>query len=683
MCGFAGVLRCAARKSSQLMDEIASMNRRLTHRGPDGEGIWCDYAGEVALGHCRLAILDLSEHGHQPMFSDCGRYVVAYNGEIYNHDEIRRALEQEGCAPRWRGHSDTEVLLAAISCWGLERALKESIGMFAFALWDIRDRILTLARDRAGEKPLYYGWNGGALRFASELKALAAGQGWRGAVDKGALALYLRYSYIPAPWSIYEGIYKLLPGTFLRIGRKDLQQMQSGGPPPTPVPYWSMRGAVEEGVRERFAGTQSEAADTLDHLLRTAVGRQMVADVPLGAFLSGGIDSSTIVALMQAQSIRPVKTFTIGFGEDGYQEAPYAAAVAKHIGTDHLEMTVTPRDALDVLPVLPSLFDEPFADPSQIPTFLVSRLTRDHVTVSLSGDGGDELFGGYNRYFLARKIAAKTAPLPHVARRYAAALLRRTPGGLLDRALGGLAAREINRYGHTDRVSSKLRKLGEIFDAQTDRELYLRLISSWKDPARLVRDGAEPLTAMSDAASWPVFDDYESWMMYIDSVGYLPDNILVKVDRAAMGISLETRIPLLDHRIIEFAWSLPGTMKIREGQGKWLLRQVLDRYVPKSLIERPKMGFAVPIAEWLRGPLREWASDLLSERRLREEGFFVPAPVVRLWREHLEGRGNHAAALWIILMFQSWWGENQEQSAHRHSRPYFRIGGPCPSPAFN
>ncbi|MDP2830253.1 MAG: asparagine synthase (glutamine-hydrolyzing) [Sulfuricellaceae bacterium] len=642
MCGITGFLnQTEVDQSSVIANRMADA---IAHRGPDDAGIWVDAAAGIGLAHRRLSILDLSPAGHQPMISACGRYVIVFNGEIYNHLALRAALVTQV----WRGHSDTETLLAAIAAWGIEAALTQCVGMFAFALWDRHERSLTLARDRLGEKPLYYGWVNGTFLFASELKALRIWPGFAADIDRDALALYMRHNYVPAPWSIYRGIWKLPPGTFLRVNAGD-RALGRG----EPLPYWSARAVAEAGLAHPFAGDEREAALELERMLSQAIAGQRLADVPLGAFLSGGIDSSVVVALMQAQSRRPVKTFTIGFHESGYNEAPHARAVAAHLGTDHTELYVTSRQAMDVIPLLPTLYDEPFADSSQIPTFLVSQLARRHVAVSLSGDGGDELFGGYNRYFWAMQLWRRLSRMPLPLRRGLACALVALPPvawNHLFRMAGPLLPGRLRHANPGD----KLHKLATLFAARQPEAIYQRLVSHWDDPAGVVLGAGEPATVVTDPARWLACDDFAQRMMYLDLVSYLPDDILVKVDRAAMGVSLETRVPLLDHRLVEFAWRLPLDMKIREGQGKWLLRQVLYRHVPKHLIERPKMGFGVPIDVWLRGPLRDWAEALLDESRLRREGYFDPVPIRNKWAEHLSGRRNWAYHLWDVLMFQAW-----------------------------
>lgn len=647
MCGITGCWLARGAHRPESLDRLAGrMGDQLLHRGPDDAGVWTDAEAGIALAHRRLAILDLSPAGHQPMVSACGRHVIVFNGEIYNHLALRRDLETAGGAPAWRGHADTETLLAAISVWGLEAALRATVGMFALALWDRQTRTLYLARDRLGEKPLYYGWVQGAFLFGSELKALRGWPGFAADIDRGALALYLRHNCIPAPHTIYRGIHKLPPGSWLTLPDED---REAG-----PVAYWSPRQVAEEGQADPFRGSDGEAADELERLLRQAVAGQMVADVPLGAFLSGGIDSSTVVALMQAQAGRPVRSFSIGFSAAAYDEAPQARAVAAHLGTDHTELYVSPEEAMAVIPRLPRLYDEPFADSSQIPTFLVSRLARQHVTVSLSGDGGDELFGGYNRHFWAARLWRRVSPWPRPLRGILAAGLQALPPAAWDAAFARLG-RFLPRAARQRNPGDKLHKLAEVVAAESPEAIYLHLVSHWKNPGEVVRGTAEPMTPVTDRAYWARLDDFESRMMYLDLITYLPDDILTKVDRAAMGVSLESRVPLLDHRLVEFAWRLPLAMKIRAGEGKWLLRQVLYRHIPRALVERPKMGFGLPLGDWLRGPLRDWAEDLLGEGRLREAGHFHPGPIRALWAEHLSGRRNWAYHLWDVLMFQAWW----------------------------
>lgn len=656
MCGLAGFVQASFRGGNDLIGLLSSMTDAIAHRGPDDGGVWVDAETGVALGHRRLSILDLSPQGHQPMTSSGGRYVIAFNGEIYNHRALRKELEcplshpssvmEEGVV-NWRGRSDTEVMLAAFERWGVEGALCRFNGMFAFALWDSRERILHLARDRFGEKPLYYGWMGDTFLFGSELKAMKAHPAWRGEIDRGALALYMRHTYIPAPYSIYSGIRKLLPAHVLSIplsaGNRETLQSRA---------YWSAKAVAEAGVRHPFSGNDAEAVESLDGLLRDAVKLRMEADVPLGAFLSGGIDSSVVVALMQAQSLRPVKTFTIGFHEEGYNEAKHARAVAKHLGTEHTELYVTAAEAMAVIPQLPYIYDEPFSDSSQIPTFLVSKMTRQHVTVALSGDGGDELFGGYNRYFWGRDIWRKVGWMPKSARVAMARGLTALPPQKWNRIFAGMKPILPHRL-QANLPGDKLHKLAGVLACASPEVMYKGLVSFWS-PESVVLGASEPPTALSDHGQWADIPDFTQRMMFLDLVSYLPDDILAKVDRASMAVSLEARVPLLDHRVAEFAWTLPLDMKIRDGQGKWPLRQVLYKYVPRELIERPKMGFGVPIDVWLRGSLREWAENLLDESRLQKEGFFNPYAVREKWNEHLAGSRNWAPQLWCVLMFQAW-----------------------------
>jgi asparagine synthase (glutamine-hydrolysing) len=644
MCGISGFWDKVQPKSTdELHVIIQQMSDTLVHRGPDDRGSWVDADLGIALGHRRLAIVDLSPEGHQPMISAEGRYAIVFNGEIYNFRELRSELERLGHC--FRGHSDTEVMLASISEWGLERAIERFNGMFAFALWDRQERTLHLGRDRLGEKPLYYGWMGQTFLFGSELKALRTHPSFKAEINRDVLALFLRHSCVPAPYSIYKGIYKLPPGTILTCNgvHRDL----------VPIPYWSLQEVAEFGIRNLFIGSESEAVDKLEALLGDAVALRRVADVPLGAFLSGGIDSSTVVALMQAQSSQSVKTFSIGFYEESYNEAKDAKAVAQYFGTDHTELYVTPEDALAVIPKLPTLYDEPFSDYSQIPTFLVCQLAKQHVTVSLSGDGGDELFGGYNRYFWGRSIWQKVGWTPQSLRHIAAHALTALSPQMWDRLFGGLGSLLPTKL--RQRVpGDKLHKLAEILAVDSPDIMYKGLVSHWKQPEAVVLGSSEPPTSVTDSRKWARLPDFTQRMMFLDTVTYLPDDILTKVDRASMGVNLEARLPFLDHRLVEFAWQIPLEMKIRNGQGKWLLRQVLYKYVPQKLIERPKMGFGIPIDDWLRGPLRDWAEALLDEGRLREEGFFNPQPIREKWTEHLAGDRNWQYYLWDVLMFQAW-----------------------------
>jgi asparagine synthase (glutamine-hydrolysing) len=645
MCGFAGFLGGAAGDAGVL----TRMAETIRHRGPDDSGVWLNNEQRIGLCHRRLSIVDLSPAGHQPMVSASGRFVLAWNGEIYNHRELRTALAKSGAAPTWRGHSDTESLLAAIEAWGVEAAIQRSVGMFAIALWDQQSRTLTLVRDRMGEKPLYYGWQGsGSARtflFGSELQALKAHPACGAEIDRGALSLLLRHNCIPAPYSIYRGIAKLEPGSMLSISQDR--------PEPVIKRYWDTFAVAVDGAAHPFTGSDEEAVDALERTLSDAIRQQMVADVPLGAFLSGGIDSSTIVALMQANASRPVKSFTIGFNEAGYDEARHAKAVATHLGTDHTELYVTAADALAVIPRLPMLYSEPFSDSSQIPTFLVSQLARQQVTVSLSGDGGDELFCGYNRYLLSSRLWQQLSRLPQSSRRLVARWLTMLSPARLNAMLCPLQ-RFLPASLQQANLGDKLHKAAGVLASPTLDALYCGLVSHWSDPASVVIGGCEPPTLLTGNAPSLCGLDAIQRMMALDSCTYLPDDILVKVDRAAMAVSLESRVPFLDHRVVAFAAALPQAVKVRQGEGKWVLRQLLYRSVPQSLMERRKMGFAVPIDAWLRGSLKEWASELLCEDRLRREGFFNPAPIQKKWAEHLSGAKNWQHHLWDVLMFQAW-----------------------------
>ncbi len=666
MCGLAGCWPTSAAPiaNGPLREQVQQMARALVHRGPDDAGVWVDENAGLAIGHRRLAIVDLSAAGHQPMSSASGRWVLAFNGEIYNHMALRAELSLSGASPVWRGHSDTETLLAAFEQWGVEATLQRCVGMFAIALWDQQASTLTLARDRFGEKPLYYGWVNGAFLFGSELKALKAHPKFDSLVCRQALAQYLRFMYVPAPRSIYQGIFKLEPGCLLTVQ----------GQPPVSAPsqplrpgqshgsvavqrWWSLASVVEAGALNPLTD-EREALRLLEDQLATSVRLQSLADVPLGAFLSGGVDSSTIVALMQQQSTRPVQTFTIGFDESGFDEAPHARAVAEHLGTEHHELRVSAQMAQDVVPTLPWMYDEPFADSSQIPTHLVSKAARQHVTVAVSGDAGDELFGGYNRYFWAPKIWNKVAWLPMPMRKTLGRLLNTIPINAWD-ALGKISHIASGTDG-VARLGDKAHKLGLRMQTVRDiNDLYRSLVSEWEVPASLViGENGVPLVEPSNSLDDPLpsrgLEESPLHMMLQDARTYLPDDILCKVDRAAMACSLETRIPFLDHRVAELAWRLPLHMKIRGNVGKWALRQVLYKHVPKELIERPKAGFAVPIGQWLRGPLRTWAEDLLAKPRLEAEGYLHSSPIRHAWAEHLSCRRDHTAKLWAVLMFQAW-----------------------------
>lgn len=606
MCGVTGFLDPTLPSDALLRDRLAVMTGCLAHRGPDGTNVWHDAAAGIGLGHTRLAIIDLSPAGYQPMLSASGRYVISYNGELYNTDELRDELAPQRL--NWRGHSDTEVLLEACAKWGVEASLRRANGMFAIALWDRQERTLYLARDRLGIKPMYWAVFGGLFVFGSELKALRAHGGWRPEIDRDALAAYMRLCYVPAPHTIYRGVCKLEPGSFLTL---------SPGHAPRIARYWSMEEVEWSGRAARKQPEDATAVERLHALLKDAVRRQLVSDVPLGVFLSGGIDSSAVTALMQASSGKKVKSFSIGFREAGFDESQAAKAVARHLGTDHTELYLDSDHALEVVPRLVEYYDEPFGDSSQIPTYLVSEMTRKHVTVALSGDGGDELFAGYSRYF--------------------------SDGGV-KRSLGSLR----------QRAHAALASVFQSAPREDEDAIYRRMLGHWHDPEELVQEAHEVKGALWDPQIVRTFPDRLERMQYLDTITYLPDDILTKVDRASMAVSLETRVPLLDHRVVELAWQLPASTKTKDGRGKWALRQVLYKYVPPALVDRPKMGFGVPIGGWLRGRLRDWAEDLLDEVRLRQDGILRPDMVHRVWHDHLADRGNWQYPLWDVLMFQAW-----------------------------
>jgi len=641
MCGIAGFWQSKA--GAEAPDELlVRMGNAIRYRGPDDSGWFFEKATGVGLIHRRLSILDLSPAGHQPMRSHSGRYTIAFNGEVYNYQEIRDEL---GTSTIWRGHSDTEVMLEAVDRWGLESAVGRFVGMFAFALWDAYARRLYLVRDRLGIKPLYYGWVNGNFVFGSELKAVAQYPNFQATIDRDALALFMRHNYVPSPHCIYRGLQKLEPGSILLLAGPQAE--------PNIWRFWSAVEIAKHGLASRTHAEDSEVVEQFEQRLSEAIRLRMIADVPLGAFLSGGVDSSTVVALMQAQSSRPVKTFTIGFHEDGYNEAVHAGKIAEHLGTDHTELYVTPQDALNVVPLLPAMYDEPFADVSQIPTYLVSKLARESVTVSLSGDGGDELFGGYRRYFLTAAIWRRLRFIPAPARRFIARLLQAISPGSFDRAYR-LMGPFVPAGKRLTAIGDKAHKFARMMHLPGPESIYMHALSHWPEPEQIVLDSREPETVRHFVQQSAWMPSVEERMMLTDLANYLPDDILTKVDRASMAVSLEARLPILDHRVVEFAWQLPMPFKVRNGTSKWILRQVLYKYVPESLIDRPKMGFGVPIDSWLRGPLRGWAEDLLSVESLSRHQLFDVEAVRLKWHQHLSGARNWQYLLWDVLVFQDW-----------------------------
>jgi asparagine synthase (glutamine-hydrolysing) len=645
MCGIAGILDPSASTSADRLAALAeTMASSVEHRGPDDSGVWVDAEAGVAFGHRRLAVVDLGPGGAQPMMSSGGRWVMAYNGEIYNHLEVRRRLERGGTV--FRSTSDTEVLVAAVERWGIDRALDACEGMFAVALWDRRQRELHLLRDRFGEKPLYYGWVGRVFAFGSELKALSAVPGFGAELDRGAVTSYLRSNCIPAPRTIWRGIWKLLPGHVVTL------QSPTRGALPEQRCYWSAADAVERARQNQLTGPDSDMTDQLEEALSEAVAARMVADVPVGAFLSGGIDSSTIVALMQRHASVPVRTFTVGFADRSFDESSEAAAVAAHLGTEHTAVRIGDTEAVEVIPQLADIWDEPFADVSQIPTYLVSRVARHDVTVSLSGDGGDELFAGYNRHAWLDRVWGRAAVLPSGARRSVGSALGRVPPSAIEGAAS--ATRLLPARWQVRNPSTKAAKLGRVLSASNPQDAYRALTTHWDDAHSLVL-GNDAEDAADDRSGSPIPDGgITEEMLWSDLVGYLPDDILVKLDRGAMAVSLETRVPFLDRRILDLAWRLPLDAKLRAGQTKWVLRQVLERHVPAALVERPKMGFGLPIGSWLRGVLAPWAEHLLDERRLRGQGLLDPVPIRRAWELHRSGRRDLGYELWDVLVLQSW-----------------------------
>jgi asparagine synthase (glutamine-hydrolysing) len=672
MCGIVGFITNEKISRGSLVKLLNNMTDAISHRGPDDSGLWVDDKTSIALGHRRLSIIDLSQAGHQPMISNSGNFVIVFNGEIYNHLELRAELQSASSSHKWRGHSDTETLLAGFEYWGIEATLNKTVGMFALALWNVRDHILYLARDRFGEKPIYYGWVGSQSKknfvFASELKAIRKFHNFSNLVCRQALAQYMRYMYVPAPLSIYKDIYKLEPGCLLTI-RGESPKSPPSQPIHPPGSYqsltlkrwWSLADVIKKS-KQKIITDEVEALELLEKKLTNSVKLQSLADVPLGAFLSGGIDSSTIVALMQKESLKPTKTFSVGFEDKSFNEAPFARAVAKHLGTDHTEIFLTANEAQKVITELKHIYDEPFADSSQIPTRFISHIAKKQVSVSLSGDAGDELFGGYNRYFWANKVWKKLRWIPYPLRKSLGVMINNTPKNFLD-----YFSSSINSLLPNSKVipqlSGKIHKFAfKLKQVRNLDDIYKSLISEWQDPTEVVRGfNGSRIIESNNFLNYPSpiseFNDFTSnpeKMMYHDSMTYLPDDILCKVDRAAMSVSLETRMPFLDHRVVELAWQLPLHMKIREGKGKWALRMLLGKYVPKELIDRPKTGFGAPLGQWLRGPLRPWAENLLSKNLLENESFFYHIPIRKKWNEHLSGRYDHSASLWAVLMFQDW-----------------------------
>ena len=646
MCGITGFY---SKVSNNFNNIILKMNSAITHRGPDSNNIWQDKNSGIFFGHKRLSILDLSTAGNQPMVSSSGRYIVTYNGEIYNHLEIRNELNKINLNIKWKSSSDTETLLMAIEIWGFEKTLKNIVGMFAFGLWDKKYRSLKLVRDRIGEKPLYFGWQGigekKVFLFGSELKSLKEHPEFSREINRDAIALQLRHNYIPDPYSIYKDIYKLLPGHYLELTENDLKKNFL----PSPKSYWSVTNCAINGNNNQLTQSIDSIQNDLERRLILSVKQTMISDAPLGAFLSGGIDSSTVVSLMQSQSIDPVKTFTIGFNEDDYNEAQHAKKIAKHLGTDHTELYFSSKNAMEVIPKLPIIYDEPFSDNSQIPSFLLSQLAKKDVKVALSGDGGDELFCGYNRYFSTNNWSKKLNLVPISLRKilaYSIRLISQKNWNRLFKLMPGLN-NHIN-YGH------KIYKGAKAIETKKLLDLYYILISHWQNPTEVVNNSIETNTFFSELKlELPNFNNYQK-MMLLDLLTYLPNSILVKIDRASMASSLETRLPFLDHKLIEHTWKIPNSLKLRNGKGKWILRQILNKYVPKHLTDRPKKGFGIPIDVWLRGPLKDWAEDLLSEKKLSSEGYFESKIIINKWKEHLSFKNNWQYDLWNVLMFQAW-----------------------------
>ncbi|UPK02275.1 asparagine synthase (glutamine-hydrolyzing) [Bradyrhizobium sp. 170] len=638
MCGISGIWERNGCSLQDLKRRASAMTQTLSHRGPDDSGVWLSEQASIAFGQRRLAIIDLSPMGHQPMLSANGQYTITFNGEIYNFRELRAELER--CGVRFRGHSDTEVIVEGFAQWGVKSTIARLNGMFAIAAWDAGERQLFLARDRMGEKPLYWAIFDGLVLFGSELKALRAHPGWNPSLNRGAIAAFLRHSYVPGPFTIYENVYKLPPAGFVKIA--------SGGGPEVGV-YWDLAGVVSQGQRNTLRADEEELVDELEGLLHDAVSRRMIADVPLGAFLSGGYDSSTVVALMQKTSLRPVRTFTISFENPAFDEAKHAEAVARHLGTDHTTFPVSGADALAVVPKLAEMYDEPFADPSQIPTHIVSALTRKRVTVALSGDGGDELFSGYKGYQWTENVWRPSAKIPLGLRRLVSSSIRAVPPSTYNSI-----ARYVPYFRRVPRVGQKAHRLAQILSVSSIDSAYYQLVSRHQNPDSLVKGSQEVRTACWEQNLKVLLPDPVDRMRYLDMCTYLPENILTKVDRASMAVALEVRVPFLDHRLVEWVWKLPSFQNARAPRPKHLLRRVLARYVPDRLVERPKMGFAVPLADWLRGPLRNWAEDLMNEACLSAGDIFQVGAIRSLWAEFLSGDNERYFLIWNILMFQAW-----------------------------
>ena len=649
MCGFAGFITRSTLKRECLESRVEAMNKAIAARGPDDACVWVDPDAGIALGHRRLSIIDLSPMGRQPMVSRSGRYIIAFNGEIYNYQDLARVLEKKGYS--WRGHSDTEVLLAAFEFWGVKQTLEQCNGMFALALWDQKKRTIFLARDRMGQKPLYYGFNNGILFFGSQIKAFHANPEFKPEIDQAVIPLFLKYSYIPTPYSIYKNIKKLSAAHFLEISRSDM----AGLCLKEEIPYWNLAQVAEDGINNPMTGSEAQMMDSLEKILQESVSRRMLSDVPLGAFLSGGIDSSLIVALMQKNNRIPVKTFSIGFNEKGYDEAEQAKRVAHHLGTDHTELYATPKEAMDLIPDLPDLFDEPFADSSQIPVSLISLLTKKYVTVALSGDGGDELFAGYNRHFWGRSVWEMIERYPMFMKKGARYLMKALSPEQWEQLFDS-SSRVVPEKFRQSNPGAKIAKLSGLITAQTREEFYTLLTAWWPDPGAVLLNTNQGPQLGARSKDLPNISDFTQLMQYWDMQTYLCDDIMTKVDRASMGASLEARSPFLDHEVVAFSWKIPIKYKISKTQGKLILKNCLYRFLPPSIVDQPKKGFQIPLDQWLRGPLRQWAEEMLNPLRLKNQGFFNVKEVRALWDLHLSGKQNYQYQIWNILMFQAWVG---------------------------